>query len=286
MHGRVSALAIGWRALVLALAVLVSAAPPAASALQQPARVLRVCADPNNLPFSNRAHAGFEDAIADVVAADLDATLEYTFWAQRRGFVRNTLAAGRCDVMIGVPSTLEQVRTTRPYYRARYAFVSRKDRALGLSTLADPGLARLRLGIHVVGDEVAGTPLAYALARHDLVDNVVGFNLYGDYAQENPPAAIFEAVAKGDIDVALVWGPLAAFVHRRSAAAPALAVAAVRESHAGAIPLEFAISMGVRKSDVRLQRELDRLLMRQRAAIEGVLERHGVPYLPVDGSAR
>jgi quinoprotein dehydrogenase-associated probable ABC transporter substrate-binding protein len=266
------------RCALLGACALLAGVPPAPRAAAAPARVLRVCADPNNLPFSNRARAGFEDAIANLIAADLGARLEYTFWAQRRGFFRNTLNAGLCDVVIGVPSSLELVRTTRPYYRSRYVFVSRRSRALHLRSLDDPALRELRIGIHVVGDEHAGTPPAHALARRGIVDNVVGFSLYGDYARESPPTAIFDALRSGQVDVAIVWGPLAAFVHAQNGDADPLEISPIAAAHDGAIPFEFAIAIGVRKADVRLQRELDRLLERRRDAIDAILRDHGVPH--------
>jgi mxaJ protein len=275
------------RRLLLGASVLCMVTWPAgAPATAAAARVLRVCADPNNLPFSNRTRAGFENAIAELVASELGATLEYTFWAQRRGFFRNTLNAGLCDVVIGVPSSLDMLRTTRPYYRARHVFVSRRSRALHLRALTDPALRGLRIGIQVVGDELAGTPPAHALARHGLVDNVVGFTVTGDYARESPLGEIFTAVRSGDVDVAVVWGPLAALLHDRNDAADPLVVSPVRAARDGGIPLEFAISMGVRKSDRRLQRELDRLIVRRASAIDAILTRHGVPHQPAVGGVR
>jgi mxaJ protein len=264
---------------LLAATLLLSGAPAQrAAATPDRARVLRVCADPNNLPFSDRAGAGFENAIAAFVAVELGASLEYTFWAQRRGFFRNTLDAGLCDVVIGVPSSLELVRTTRPYYRARHVFVSRRSRALGLRSLDDAALRDLRIGVHVVGDEQAGTPPAHALARRGLVDNVVGFSLYGDYARESPPTAIFHAVRKRAIDVAIVWGPLAAYLREHDDTSDPRVVAPVATARDGVIPFEFEIAMGVRRADASLQRELDRLLVRHHGRIEAILQRHGVPH--------
>jgi len=243
-------------------------------------RVLRVCADPNNLPLSDRARAGFEDELALLMARELGARLEHVYRAQRRGFFRNTLGAGRCDAVMGVPIGLEHVRATRPYYTARYAFVTRRDRALDVRSLGDPRLARLRVGIHVVGDESASTPPAIALARRGIVGNVVGFNLYGDYAQPSPPTVILRAVQSGAIDAALIWAPLAAD------AAPELAVQPVAEVRDGAIPFEFAIGMGVRKDDAALQRELDAIIERSTGAIEAILSRHRVPHQPARKEAR
>lgn len=173
----------------------------------RPARVLRVCADPNNLPFSSQRVPGFEDQIAGVLARELGATVAYTWWAQRRGFFRNTLKAGTCDVVIGVPAGLGMARTTAPYYRSVYAFVTRADRALAIHSLDDPRLRHLKLGVQLIGDDGANTPPVHALARRGIVDNVTGYHVIGDYAQDSPPAAILRAVAAGTVDVAIVWGP-------------------------------------------------------------------------------
>jgi mxaJ protein len=243
-------------------------------------RVLRVCADPNNLPLSNRAGQGFEDELAQLFARELGARLEHVFWAQRRGFFRNTLNAGRCDVVMGVPSDLELVRTTRPYYASRYAFVTRRDRALRVRSLGDQRLARWSIGIHVVGDESASTPPALGLSRRGIIDNVVGFNLYGDYASPSPTVAILDAVRDGAVDAALVWGPLAAD------AAPELRVEVIEHARDAGIPFEFAIALGVRKRDAGLQRELDAVIAREREAIEAVLTRHRVPHIELPRTKR
>src|SRR5881394_1172447 len=134
-----------------------------------PEQVLRVCADPNNWPLSSQRRSGLDNEIAGVLARALGARLETTWWAQRRGFFRSTLQAGSCDAVLGVPVGLDRVRTTRPYYRSAYAFVSRSDRALGIHSLGDPRLAGLRIGVQLVGDDGANTPPVHALARRGIV---------------------------------------------------------------------------------------------------------------------
>ena len=178
----------------------------AAAAHCGPARTLRVCADPNNLPFSNERGEGFENRLAELVAADLGARVEYTWWAQRRGFVRNTLGAGDCDVLMGVPSTLESVLTTAPYYRSTYAFVYERKPGAAFTSLDDPALRGARIGVHLIGDDFANTPPAHALGRRGMVANVVGYSIYGDYNDPNPPARLIDAVAKHEIDsVVGIW---------------------------------------------------------------------------------
>src|SRR5690349_16835567 len=119
----------------------------------RPAGVLRVCADPNNLPLSNQRGEGFENKLAELLAQDLGERVEYTWWAQRRGFFRNTLKAGMCDLVIGVPAGFEMASTTRPYYRSTYVFVSRKDRHLNIASLDDPALRKLKIGVQMIGDD-------------------------------------------------------------------------------------------------------------------------------------
>ena len=182
------------------------------------AKDLRVCADPNNLPFSNRAGQGFENKIAEVIAQHLGETVSYTWWAQRRGFARNTLKSDLCDLWLGVASGVETLATTRPYYRSTYVFVTRADRHLNIASFDDPRLRQLRIGVQMIGNDAQNTPPTHALARRGIVDNVRGYLIYGDYRTANPPAAIIDAVAKGDVDVAVVWGPLAGYFAQRYAA--------------------------------------------------------------------
>src|SRR4051812_9585058 len=159
-------------------AILAFRAPTAASAA---ATTLRVCADPNNLPFSNAAREGFENRIADLIGRELHEPVEYVWWAQRRGFVRNTLNAGSCDLVVGTASGVEMLATTRPYYKSTYVFVSRRDRQLGLTSFDDPRLKTLKIGVQLIGDDFVNTPPAHALANRGMTRNVVGYPVYGDY---------------------------------------------------------------------------------------------------------
>ena len=164
--------------------------------------VLRICADPNNLPFSNRAGEGFENKLAELVAKELHDTVAYTWWAARRGFIRNTLKAGACDAVMSAPVGYDLVEATQPYYRSTYVFVSRMDRHLDISSLKDERLRKLRIGVHLIGDDGASTPPAHALGDEGVIENVVGFPIYGDYRRPNPPLVVLDALAKGDLDIA------------------------------------------------------------------------------------
>ena len=252
-----------------ATGLLLTAAVPAP-------RHLRVCADPNNLPFSNRREEGFENRIANLVATDLHASVAYTWWAQRRGFIRNTLNAGRCDVVMGVPADYEMVRTTRPYYASTYVFLTRRADHLDLRSLDDPRLRRLRIGLHFIGDDYHNTPPAQALARRGIVRNVAGYSIYGDYSKPNPPARLVDAVARGEIDVALVWGPFAGYFGRRSAV-PLVLAPVPEDTGPTGVPFVFHIAAGVRHGDTTLQARLDRVLQARRSDIEAILSRYGVP---------
>ncbi|MCA1582254.1 MAG: substrate-binding domain-containing protein [Acidobacteria bacterium] len=237
---------------------------------------LRVCADPNNLPFSNDRLHGFENRIASVLAREMGTTVRYTWWAQRRGFVRNTLKAGLCDVVLGVPAGLESVLATRPYYRSTYVWVSRRSREAPVTSFDDPRLARKKIGVQLVGDDYANTPPAHALMRRGLIGNVVGFTLYGDYSKPNPPARILEAVAAGEVDVALVWGPLAGYFASRSGGALRI-VPAAPPADLPDFPFAFDIAMGVRRGDKDFKTRLDLALLRRRAEIDRILDSYGVP---------
>ncbi|HEX2779985.1 MAG TPA: substrate-binding domain-containing protein [Gemmatimonadaceae bacterium] len=239
-------------------------------------RVLRVCADSNNLPFSNARGEGLENRLAELVARDLGATVRYEWWAQRRGFIRNTLKANLCDVMMGVPTSLDMLLTTRPYYRSTYVFVTKRSAPFRVRTFDDPRLRRVRVGVQIIGDDYANTPPAHALTRRNIVRNVRGFTVYGDYGQPNPPARIVDAVASGEVDVAVVWGPLAGYFASREPVPLAL-VPVTPQIELPYLPFVFDISMGVRREDVALRDELEGVLVRRRAAIDSLLQSFGVP---------
>ena len=255
--------------------VLVAAALVVAASCSE-GRTIRVCADPNNLPFSNQAREGFVNRIADLLAADRGARLEYTWWAQRRGFVRNTLQAGTCDVVIGVPSAFELTRTSRPYYRSTYVIAARRDRVARLGSLDDPRLRDLTIGVQMIGDDFSNTPPAHALARRGLIRNVVGFPVYGDYSKPAPLSAIVDAVDRGDVDAALVWGPAAGYF-ARTARHPLELTPIPPHDASPTLPFVFDISMGVRRDDAALQAELDEFIARRRTDIDRILDEYGVP---------
>jgi quinoprotein dehydrogenase-associated probable ABC transporter substrate-binding protein len=242
----------------------------------------RVCADPENMPHSNRQEQGFENRIADLIAKDFGAAPTYVWWGQRQGFIRNTMNAtleeGRCDVVIGVPREYDLVLTTRPYYRSTYVFVYPKGKGLAVRSLDDPVLKTLRIGVHLLGDDYTNPPPVHELSKRGVVGNVVGFSTF--YSAKNPPSAIVDAVASGRIDIAIVWGPVAGYFAQRQSAPLEL----VRiPSGPGDLPFAFDISMGVKLGNVALKRRLEEVLDRRQAEITKILRAHGVPLIERTG---
>jgi mxaJ protein len=255
---------------VLSSAVLVAVLllPAAASALT-------VCADPNNLPFSNSLQQGFENKLVSMLGKQLHTRVTYVWWAQRRGFARHTLAEAKCDLWPGVASGLSNVSTTRPYYRSTYMFVTQVSRPLAGLTLDDPRLKQLTVGVQLIGYDGINTPPAQALAERGITQNVRGFMLYGNYRRSNPPAAIVDAVADGSVDVALVWGPVAGYFARR-AAVP------LRLEPIPSDPtwkMAYGVSIGMRPRDTALRQRVDAALSSDRAAIAALLSSFHIPVV-------
>ena len=257
----------------LSIAVLLAFAATSAADAADHGRVLRVCADPDNLPYSQQDGSGFENRIAAIVADELHASLQYEWQPLRRGFVRKTMDAGRCDVFVGVPAGLERVLTTRPYYRSSYVFVWRHGDDAPRS-FDDGRIAARRIGVQLVGNDLAATPPGHALASAGAVSNVVGYTISGD-----GPAArrMVDALAAHDIDSALLWGPQAGYFARRAAVPMDIAIAQAPAALQGKAPFEFAIAMGVARGNAALRDELDAALQRRRADIDAVLAQYAVP---------
>ncbi len=269
------AMSVGAAAMLVAMMYAPRAAAQRATAARAP---LRVCADPNNLPFSDRHANGFENRIADVLAHDFGTTVQYTWFAERRGFLRNTLKAHRCDLAIGVPVGDEQVLTTAPIYRSTYVFAYRRDRGYHLRSLDDPRLRTLSIGIHLIGADLSSLPPGVALARRRIITNVHGYSIYGNYATVSPPSDLVRAVARGAVDVAIVWGPIAGY-WARHVGAP-LEVVPVSPTMASThIPFAYAMAIGVRRGDSALRARLDGALRRHRAEIDRILRAYGVPLV-------
>jgi quinoprotein dehydrogenase-associated probable ABC transporter substrate-binding protein len=238
----------------------------------------RVCADPENMPHSNQKLQGFENKIADLVAKELGEPTRYTWWGQRRGFIRNTMNAtleeGRCDVVIGIPEGYDLVSPTKPYYRSTYVFVYPKDKGPQIKSLDDPALKKVKIGVHLLGDDYTNPPPVHELSKRGVVGNLVGFSTF--YSAENPPSAIIDAVASGKVDVAIVWGPAAGYFvkHQRVP----LAMVPV-PSGPGDLPFEFGISMGVKPGNTALKNQLEKVIETRRAEIVKILNDYNVPLV-------
>jgi mxaJ protein len=234
---------------------------------------LKVCADPDNLPYSNRAAAGYENKIAELLARDLRRPLQYRWARLGRGFVREYLNQHECDLLIEVPAGYGQVLTTPPYFASSYVFVSRESRKLEVTSFDDPELRNLRIGVQTVGDDY--TPPAHALARRGLIGNTVAFN-----GKRQGDGAIVHAVATGSIDLAVVWGPVAGYYSRKERIRLHLNMSPAFDSPS--LPFRFAICMGVRKGDRKLHDQVAAFLIERRSAINAVLRTYGVPSVDYD----
>jgi quinoprotein dehydrogenase-associated probable ABC transporter substrate-binding protein len=236
--------------------------------------MLRVCADPHNLPFSNEAGEGFENKIAQLLATELGLEIAYTWYPQSIGFVRNTLGAHACDVVMGTVSTGELVQNTNPYYRSSYVLVQRADAQTKADALTDPKLADLRIGA------VARTPPLDLLARQGLLKNVTPYALVVDTRYESPGRDMVEDVAAGKIDVGVLWGPIAGY-WAKQASVP-LEVTALSGETAGA-RLDFRIAMGLRRNEPEWKQVLNEFIAKHEAEIQAILLEYGVPLLDEQG---
>ncbi|WP_442872928.1 substrate-binding domain-containing protein [Aurantimonas sp. C2-3-R2] len=234
--------------------------------------VLRVCADPNNLPFSNEAEAGFEQEVARFLADKLGRqSVSYTYFPQATGFVRMTLGSNLCDVIMSYPQGDELVQNTNAYYRTAYALVYPKDGDLaGVETIADPKLKDKRIGI------VAGTPPATYLARAGLIGKAKPYQLMIDTRFDNSAKAMIDDLDSGEIDAAILWGPMAGYYAKESGEDYAV----VPLTHEGKGPATtFRITMGVRASDQQWKRTLNQAIQDYQGEIDEILLSYGVPLL-------
>ncbi len=235
----------------------------------------RVCADPDNLPYSNQAGEGFENKIAELLAGELGREVTYTWYPSTVGFVRNTLAARVCDVVIGVPTTNELMQNTNPYYRSTYALIQRADAEHVVTNLDDPALKGMRIG------GVANTPPVTLLARRGLIGNLAPYQLMADTRHDHPAQDMVNDVQSGEIDVALVWGPIGGYFAKQ--ADGAMVVTPLQADENSPMRMDFRISMGLRRGEPVWKEQLNDLLREEKAAIEAILLDYGVPLLDNQG---
>lgn len=274
-----SRFALFGRAAALALLTLIGAASTGVRAQESEEgsielvdpHVLRACLDPRNLPFSNEAGEGFENKIAGLLAAKLGKSLANTFYPGATGFIRNTLNAHRCDVVTGIAQGDDLVQPTNPYYRTAYAAVFRKGGALdGLVSLSDPRLKSTKIGI------VAGTPPVTYLATGGLLDKIKSYPLVVDTRFDSSSQAMMRDLESGEIDVALLWGPIAGY-YALKAKAP-MTVAPLLKETSGP-KLVYRIVMGVRRADQNWKRSLNKAIAESQGEIDAILRSYGVPLL-------
>jgi mxaJ protein len=248
------------------------------SACAADSKVLRVCADPDNLPFSNQQQEGFENKIAELIARHMGAELSYTWWPHQRGLVRRTLNAEQCDLLVGIPKGYDPVLWTKPYYRTTYVLAYVKDRGPHVTSLDDPILRQIKIGVHV------NTPPHDALAQRGIIgDNVIVYRLFHvpQAQSQESPTQVLEDLLAGKVDVALIWGPFAGYFARKQSAP--LELVPLRGNDP-ATPFAFDISMGVRKGEKAFKAELEEILSKDSAAIKTILEDYGVPLLTAEPS--
>jgi quinoprotein dehydrogenase-associated probable ABC transporter substrate-binding protein len=234
-------------------------------------KVLRVCADPRNLPFSNEQGEGFENKLAEFLAAKLQKKIDYMYFPQATGFVRMTLGAHRCDVIMGFPQGDDLVQGTNPYYRTAYALVAKQGSGLDdVTALDDARLKGKHIGI------VAGTPPATDMAVNGLMSNAKPYPLMIDTRFDSSAGAMIDDLNKGAIDAAVLWGPMAGFYAKKSN--PPLHVTPLVHEKSGP-QLVYRIGMGVRRADQNWKRLLNRLIQENQSEINKILVEYGVPLL-------
>lgn len=263
-------------AVLAALLLIPAAVSPAAAQTSETVdrSALRVCADPANLPFSNQAGDGFENKIAELVAEELSVPVEYTWFPQSTGFVRNTLKARRCDVVIGISLGFELLQNTNPYYRSAYVMLYRAEGSPDVASLTDPALKSARIGL------VAGTPPATMVALNGLMSQVRPYHLQADTRFDHPGRKLVEDLAKGDIDVGLLWGPIAGYYAKQQDVA--LKIVPLL-TNGGPVRMDYRITMGLRFNEPEWKRQLNDIIKRRRADIDAILRDYGVPLLDEQG---
>jgi mxaJ protein len=237
----------------------------------------KVCADPENMPYSNAKGEGFENKIAELLAQDLGLKLSYLFWYDRMGFLRNTLNAKRCDVVMGTTPDNDALRTSKPYYRSGHVFVWRKESNYNITDWDSPDLKKGIIGI------VGQSPATIPMNDHGLINNARPYRQQRDL--NLPPSYLIDDLAKKDIDIAIAWGPIGGYFAKNNAVP--MEVRIIPEYVTGdainqAKGKEFwNISVGVRKKDKERMAKIDAALERNKDKIEKILNDYGVPHVPV-----
>jgi mxaJ protein len=270
------------RSLALAGVLLAGGFAPAQAQRPGPPQpgVLRVCNDPDNMPFSNQKEEGFENKLARLIAKEWNARLEYVWYPTRRGYFR-ILNGMYCDLIIQAPGGLDMAGTTAPYYRSGYVFVARRGSKLAnVKSLADPRLKKARIGVTLLPSDEQ-LPPTMALSHYGVVGNLRGY--HGWYNEDDRPEDIVNAVANDEVDVAIVWGPLAGYFAKQSKVPLTITPLGERDSLAD-VPFRFNIAMAVRRRDRELRDSLEKTLKARAPDIQAILKEYGIPMFPVTAS--
>src|SRR5215470_3238846 len=235
---------------------------------------LKVCADPNNLPFSNEQKDGFENKIAELIGKELGLAVDYAWFPQVIGFVRNTLRTHLCDLVVGTVAGDDIMQTTNPYYFTTYVMLYRSDKGFAFKGPQDSGLASLRLGV------VAGTPPSDLLVRHDLMSHTRPYALTVDTRSESPTHQMVHDVVDGTIDVGFLWGPIAAYYRKRDDLPLTLVPL---KDEPGAARMDYHIAMGVRGNEPEWRRRINAAILKRQDEITAILRDYGVPLLNEQG---
>jgi len=236
---------------------------------------LRVCADPANLPFSNKDKQGFENKIAELIAGQLDVPVRYTWFPQSIGFIRQTLDKKKCDIIIGYVSAHELVLNSNPYYRTSYVLIHRKGEFEGLKNLNDTRLKGKKIGV------IAGTPPVTVLALNDLLDNIKSYHRMVDRRYFSPAEQMIDEIAKGELDVGLLWGPIGGYFAKR-ASQPLTVIPLVNETKGGR--MSYRITFAMRRGEKVWKRQLNRIIRRKQDEINKILLDYGIPLLDESGA--
>jgi mxaJ protein len=238
------------------------------SCLAQP---LVVCADPQNAPFSDRQKTGFENRIAEVIGADLHRPVRF-YWARNgRGFVREVVNKGSCDVLIDIPVGVRGLLISKPLYRSTYVFVTRRS-SPAITSLDDPNLRRMKIGVQILDDDYA--PPARALARRGLSSNIVGYDMDTDTGN------IVSAVRQGKVDTAIVWGPIAGYYAKRGSSLRLSPVTPAVDPPA--LPFTFVMAIGVRRNEPALLQQINEAITKDSARVHQILEAYNIPVLALN----
>ena len=267
----------------LALVGILTAGATVAAEAQRPSPaqpgLLRVCNDPDNMPFSNQKEEGFENKIAQLIAKDWNSRLEYVWYPTRRGYFR-ILNGMYCDMALEAPAGLDMAGATKPYFRSGYFFVARQGSGLeNITSLADPRLKKLRIGVNIYTSDAENSPPAMALSQYGVVGNLVGYSTFFD--DHNRPEDIVRAVANKDVDIAIAWGPVAGYFAKRSPVPLVMHALPPRDS-LSEFPFQYNMGIAVRRRDKEFRDSLEAVLERKKPEVQAILKEYAVPLLPIE----